>query len=355
MNTMIIKYIAELMYDCECVIIPEFGAFISKESPARLDYAVHRLSPPSKEFVFNAKLKNEDDVLADYLCEKLHITHQKAVMLLHDFAMQSLAKLEVDKEMELEGIGKLYYVNSQIITFVQNDNVNFNGNSFGLGTFSIQPVFRSEIYSELKTEIEERQREKNVPMTVAENAEEMTPHKVTRANYKWYRAAAYSSIVATAMVLLGWGVDANNSKLASWNPLFYSSPNEFVVKHLNEKYNARETYIVDQIKPTEVKLPIASYNPEIVVEHRAKKTIKQEVAKDYYSIIGASFNDMASAERCVEKFKKLGFGNAEVLPERKGRYRVEYEAVAGKEAAVERLEVIKKEYNESAWLLIKKY
>lgn len=354
MNTLIIKCLAELMHDHECVIIPEFGAFISKDRPARLDYAVHRLTPPSKEFVFNAQLVSDDDVFANYLSEKQHVTYQKAASQLHDFAMQCLAKLEVDKELNLEGIGTLYYINSQDVTFVADANVNFNGDAFGLEIFTVQPIYRSETYRQLQTDIEEKQKAKNTPMTVVGEVEETAPHKITRSNYKWYRAAAYSTLVATALVLLGWGADKNGSKLASWNPLFYSSPNEFVVKHLSEKFNARETFIVDGLNSVDVKIPVFEFNPEITLrkfEVEKPKTVGNE---KYYSIIGASLNNVEDAERCAEKFRRSGFENAQVLPEKNGKYRVEYEAVAGKEAAIERLEVIRNTVNESAWLLIKK-
>jgi len=354
MNTLIIKYLAELLHDYECVIIPEFGAFISKENPAHLDYAVHRLTPPSKDFVFNAQLISDDDVFANYLSEKQHVTYQKAVSQLHDFAMQCLAKLEVDKELTLEGIGTLYYIESQNITFVADASVNFNGDAFGLGAFTVQPIYRSETYRVLQSNIEEKQRVKNTPMTVIEEVEAETPHKITRTNYKWYRAAAYSTLVATAMVFLGWGADRNDSKLASWNPLFYSSPNEFVVKHLSEKYNARETFVVDGIKSVDVKLPVFEYNPEIFIRHDENKPIKEVREVKFYSIIGASFDNLEAAENCVVEFQGLGFAEATVLPEKNGKYRVEYEAVAGKEAALARLEVIKKNVNESAWLFIKK-
>lgn len=345
------------MLDHECVIIPEFGAFISKDCSARLDYAVHRLTPPSKEFVFNAQLVSDDDVFTNYLSEKQHITYQKAASQLHDFAMQCLAKLEVDKELSLEGIGTLYYFGNQNITFIPNAELNFNGDAFGLGVFTVQPIYRSETYRELQVTIEEKQRAKNTPMTVIDQVEEVTPHKITRSNYKWYRAAAYSTLVATAMVLLGWGADKNGSNLASWNPLFYSSPNEFVVKHLSEKYNTRETFVVDGLNPVEVKLPVFEFNPEITLNKAEIEKPKTDIVEnqDFYSIIGASLNNVEDAEKCVLNFKKLGFENAMILPVgRNGKYRVEYEAVAGKEAATERLEVIRKTVNESAWLLIKK-
>lgn len=355
MDILIIKYLAELMFERECVIVPEFGAFISKDVPARLDYGVHRLTPPSREFVFNAQLVSDDDVFANYLCVRQHITHDAATSRLHAFAMQCLAKLEVDGELEFDGVGTLHYVDSQNITFTADTAVNFNGDAFGLGMLTVQPIFRSETYRGLKTDIEERQKMKNTPMTVVGEVGAETPHHVTRSNYRWYRAAAYSLLAATVMVLLGWGADRNGSNFASWNPLFYSSPNEFVFKRLSERYDARETLIFGRIEPVEVKLPIYEFVPELSLEERKVEQPEPVANEQCYSIIGASFDRLEDAERCALQFRKAGFENAMVLPvSRNNKYRVEYEAVAGKDAAVERLEMIKATVNESAWLFIKK-
>lgn len=355
MNTLIIKCLAELMHDHECVIIPEFGAFISNGCPARLDYAVHRLTPPTKELAFNAQLVSDDGIFAGYLSERQHITPQQAADELHAFAMQCLAVLEVEKELQLENIGKLYYLNSQTVTFEADANVNFCGESFGLDVFTVQPIYRSETYSEVKTVIEERQRAKNTPMTVVGEAAEEQPHRVTRANYKWYRMAAYSAAVATVLLLLGWGAEKSDSRLAAWNPFFFSSPNEFIAKHLNDKYNERETFIVETLKPVQADLTVLEKDAELVEKAVVFEDVKPLEEVKYYSVIGGSFDNIAAAERCAASFKAMGFEKAEVLPlNKKGNYRVEYEAVAGKDAAMARLEEIRKRYNESAWILVKK-
>lgn len=343
------------MHDCECVIIPEFGAFVSNVCPARLDYAVHRLTPPTKEFAFNAQLVSDDGVFAGYLSERQHITKQEAAEQLHAFAMQCLAVLEVDKELQLEGVGKLYYINSQTITFTADNNVNFCGDSFGLDVFTVQPIYRSETYNVVKTVIEERQKAKNTPVSVSEEAAGDKPHRVTRTNYKWYRMAAYSAVIATALLLLGWGAEKKDSRLAAWNPFFFSSPNEFVAKHLNDKYNARETFIVEPLESVKADMSVLEHKMELVEKTIVFEDVKPLEEVRYYSVIGGSFDNVAAAEKCAAKFKAMGFENAMILPLNKnGNYRVEYEAVAGKEAAMARLETIRDKYNKSAWILIKK-
>jgi hypothetical protein len=348
---MIVKYLSELLFERECVIVPEFGAFISKETPATIDYASHRLTPPSKEVVFNSQLIADDGVLVDYFSVKMDVSHEEAAKMVHDFAMRSLAVLDCNEPLHLEGIGTLERINSKDFTLRLDDDVNLLGDAFGLTSFSVQPIYRSETYQHIATKIAAEQKAKNTAMTV--HGEEK-PHHVNRYNYRWFRAAAYSMMVAMLLVLLGWGADKSDSKIASWNLFFYSSPNEFIAKHLNARFEAMEKINVERIPVTKVSLPTFGAKDINYLQPLDNESLKP-VDPNYYYIIGGSFKNNKDARRCANGFKKQGFDNVEVLQaNKKGNVRVAYEVVMGKEAALKRLEIIKKEYNEAAWLLRKK-
>ena len=349
---MITKYISELLYDHDCVIVPEFGAFISKETPATLDYVNHRLTPPSKELAFNGQLLADDGLLVDYVAKRQKITRNEASKMVHDFAMTSLAVVEASGTLRLDGMGILSRITSRDYVFQLDENLNLFGDAFGLTTFAVQPIYRRETYQSLAEKIEKEQKSKNTIMTLHE--EENTPHRVNRHNYKWFRAAAYSMVIATVLVLLGWGANMSDSNLASWNPLFYSSPNEFIAKHLNGSFEAYEIPDVEILKPVEVAVPICG-KVEVNQIQPLDSELLKPVDDRFYYIIGASLNNEKDAQRYVGRFQKQGFEAATALPKNsKGNVRVAYELVMGKNAAVKRLEIIKKEYNEAAWLLRKK-
>ena len=79
-----------------------------------------------------------------------------------------------------------------------------------------------------------------------------------------------------------------------------------------------------------------------------------QILKSYY-IVGGSFQTEASAEKCLNGIKEQGFENASTLDKNdKGYIRVYYESFADKAEAVVRLNEIKSQYNESAWLLFQK-
>ena len=351
---MIVNCLSELLYDHECVIIPELGAFISKEHPATLDYANHRLNPPSKEVVFNGQLTADDDLFVDYVSYRMSVTREKARRMTHDFAMRSLAILESDETLHLEGVGNLKRVNGNDYVFALDEKQNFLGDAFGLPAFSVQPVYRSETYHHIAMKIAHAHKEKNTSMTVLENEKEKRPRSVNRYNYKWFRAAAYSMTIAMLLVLLGWGADKSDSNYALWNPFFYSSPNEFIARRLDAKMESRVTVANVETLPS-LQWTIPVNNNEVDYIEPLDYELLKPVDVRFYHIIGASLNNDEDAQKCVRRFQKQGFDNAEALPKNKdGNVRVAYELVMGKEAALKRLEIIKKEHNEAAWLLRKK-
>lgn len=345
---MIVKYIRELLLDHECVIVPEFGAFITQETPATLDYVTHLLTPPSKEIVFNGKLITDDGVLINYIADCKGISTTESMKIVHDFAIRSIGVLEASGTLRLDGMGVITRINEKDYDFQLDGNMNLFGDSFGLSTIKVQPIYRKETYQHLAEKIATEQKTKTTLMTLVDEQEER-PHHVNRYNYKWFRAAAYSMIVATVLVFLGWSADKSDSRLASWNPFFYSSPNEFIASHLKtEPVVETPEPIVETVEPVvEVVEP--------VIEPVVEPVVIQPVDDTYYYIIGASLRSDADAQKCVSKFKKAGFSNAEALPMNdKGNIRVSYETVLSRDAALKRLEIIRKEYNEAAWLLRKK-
>lgn len=349
---MIIKCLSELLLDHECVIVPEFGAFITQEMPAMLDYVTGRLTPPSKEVAFNGQIVTDDGLFIGYLAERMGITTTEAAMQVHDFAMHGLAVLEVSGTLRLDGMGVLTRVSDRKYIIQFDDDTNLLGDSFGLTAIKVQPIYRKETYHQLANQIGAEHKAKNTLITVQEETRELQPHHVNSRNYKWFRAAAYSMLIATVLVLLGWGADRHDSNFASWNPFFYSSPNEFIAKHLGETMGSREFEKVDVLES--IKASVIDFDCDVeYIEPLNYQQVKPVDSRIYY-IIGSSLTSKADAQKCVAKFKQQGFNDAVALPSNnKGNIRVAYETVMGYDIARKRLEIIKKDYNEAAWLLRK--
>ena len=62
-------YIQELLYRYNCVVVPEFGAFLTHVKPAFIDRTSHTFYPPSKVLSFNSQLQTNDGLLISYMAE----------------------------------------------------------------------------------------------------------------------------------------------------------------------------------------------------------------------------------------------------------------------------------------------
>ena len=386
---MVTNYLIELLKDNECVIVPEFGAFISKRHSATIDYANHRFIPPYKEVVFNNKLTNNDNILVDFISKKRNITRDESMKFIHDFVNKSAAILDVNSELELEGLGKLRRFGDDCVLSV-NENVNILGDSFGLTDFSIQPIFRTETYQIIKEQIVVEQKAKNTEYSLAVESVEDNSQVASRRKPYLLKAFSYTIIVFLIFFAINWTTDNSESNLASWNPFLYSSPNEFLIRNMEcskeKKVEVVEIFDLQDDKIEEELFVVESEDLETVESSVAEElenievvglqgdevqdeldvlesenlniteteNIKDMVTSNYF-IIGGSFQTVESAEKCLGDLKKQGFENASLLEKNdKGYIRVSYESFAEKADALVRLEVIKNDYNKSAWLLFQK-
>ena len=385
---MIINYLIELLKDNECVIVPEFGAFISKRHSATIDYANHRFMPPYKELVFNNKLTNNDDLLLDYIMQKENISKDEALVKIQNFVNQSAAILDVNFELEMEGLGKLRKFHDDYVFETQKD-VNILGDAFGLTSFNYQPIFRTETYQVIKEKIVVEQKQKNTEYSIAiDSVEEVSSETPTRRKPNLFKTFAYTTLAFLLIFVINWTTDKSDSQLASWNPFLYSSPNEYFINILSsnevmeecsdevterveiaeilevseEIETTEDTVEVEAIEITEetevTELPefLNSSNPQILrsSDPEILNSSVPQFLNSYY-IVGGSFQTEESAEKCVNSLRKQGFENASSLEKNnKGNIRVYYESFAEKDEALIRLDEIKRNYNESAWLLFQK-
>ena len=389
---MIINYLIELLKDNECVIVPEFGAFISQRRSATIDYANHRFMPPYKELVFNNKLTNGDDLLLNYIMQKENITKDEAIEKIQKFVNQSAAILDVNFELELEGLGKLRNFAGDYV-FETNKEINILGDAFGLTSFNYQPIFRTETYQVIKEKIVIEQKQKNTEYSIAiDSVEEVSSETPKTRKPNLFKTFAYTTLAFLLIFLINWTTEKSDSQLASWNPFLYSSPNEFFIKVLEGQEVEEVLEVLEGIEGIE-EIEVAEVTEEIEVAKVTEMTEEVEVTEvteeiettevteeaeeteipqilnssdpqihnsdpqilNSYYIVGGSFQTEESAEKCVNIMRNQGFENASSLEKNnKGNIRVYYESFAEKADALIRLDEIKRDYNESAWLLFQK-
>lgn len=137
----IAKYIGDLIYDYECVVIPGLGGFISTEKSASVDPLTNKFTPPSKDVHFNIHLKANDGLLINYVARNEGISFKNAKQRVDKFILICHQALKDGKRINFSKIGYIYFDNQQNVVFKQDKTINYNANAFGLSSF-VSPAIR---------------------------------------------------------------------------------------------------------------------------------------------------------------------------------------------------------------------
>ena len=370
-NIMIINCLVESLRENECVVVPEFGAFITQTQSASLNYITNRFTPPHKEIVFNSNITADDDAFTRKYAETKNISLEAASKEIHDFAMQTLARVEAGDKVEMKGLGILSSVNGQII-FKAEDTNDLLDEAFGLKSFTAQPILRLH-YEKREEQKEEKKSSEKEPIVIA-------PFKITIAeedevtikhNFSWVRSIAATAATALILFVLAWHTDRTSPNLASAIPFFYSSPNEYICQVMEKDTETAQTPVVSENseevtepkvetvceQETENKLSEENNEIEATLENNAAEVVEEVVPhiENHYFIIGASCATEAKAASIRESMISKGFSTSVIMfSEKRNTWRVTYEGHPTKEEAMPRLEAIRAEYDETAWLLFQK-
>ena len=74
-------YINDLLYRYDCVIVPDFGGFVTNRIGAKVNNYTHTFTPPKKQITFNKLLKHNDGLLANYIASAENISFERLLQL----------------------------------------------------------------------------------------------------------------------------------------------------------------------------------------------------------------------------------------------------------------------------------
>lgn len=139
------KYINELLYLHDCVILPGFGGFVANYKSAQIDEASNSFVPPSKNISFNRNLVQNDGLLINKLVDKMGVSYIDAEKTVNFFAEDLNVKIQRGDKVNFVGLGDFYRDSQYNLQFEPNLTSNFLVDSFGLRSFSFSPVLEKRI------------------------------------------------------------------------------------------------------------------------------------------------------------------------------------------------------------------
>ena len=360
------KYISELLYDHDCVIIPGFGGFVANYHSARINTLQNSFHPPYKKILFNKELKTNDGLLASHIAISEKIPYELVLKLIEDFSLEITNKLEAGEKIVLENIGELYLDDEINIQFKQDYKINYLNDSFGLGVF-ISPPVQGNIKSSI-TISEKHQLPRKQPVGV-NKALQSAAHwssdiaaailfiGLIMLNFNSFEdfASSQTSLIPHFRIINKQNPSAEKSK-ESASLKDQSIPNSQIDENItdavieDESLESNLTY--EAPKTTSENL---SWQPEaqpLAETEKEPLVVNTEVATQrMYYLIAGSFEKTENADNLINMFAKEGYTPKIIGQADNGFYRVSIAAFFRKEDAIEELAKVREKYNPSIWLL----
>lgn len=409
------KYISELLFEKDFVVLPEFGNFSTKYVPARFVPESKKVEKPSKVVAFSNMKKDDDNVLSDYIAKNEKITPEKAKSFISAFVKKMNDTLKSGKSVELESIGKFSPGVGENINFEPDKSINYLSESAGLDSIK-EPDKKPGEASEPKATKEEKKpssmkepdkkdqatkttsessttskEEKKEPeKTKPETAK--TPEKTEHVNetktqdipkkeekplstgvgieresedkeeprlspgMKWVAFVVIPLLVIIIVI-------AFNYKYLVDDPAVPEKESVSFVDRIKGIFTDAESPEMPAIDEVEEVDPIVSEDEEVSADQDSipdpkmaePKVVEQphEPVDGAYHIIVGSFMEEHNAEILLENLRNEGASASMFGRSRDGHFRVSYGAYGTLQEAENELHAVKQRVGDNAWILKK--
>ena len=319
------KYIRELLFFYDCVIIPDFGGFVANYHPAEINKTQNSFRPPKKDILFNKNLIYNDGLLINHIASSVKINYSEAKNITYEYVQTIVYNLETGENVIFDGIGIFYYDKTQNLLFEPELSTNYLIDSFGLSSFQF-PAINNDFHKKIETQFNNKGAIKKV------------------VNNRTFKRILISTPIIAALVIIPLKTDLlknTNINFSSFNPVNKIAQETITTNNpqqqvkisnvLDESTNKRNALFYGENKETKI--------PQKVIS-----------IKKYYLIVG-SFKNLLNAKNLKQQLIKEGF-NPEIL-NNNTQYRVSIEHFDNKNAALKKLFKLRNQDNKAVWLLTK--
>ena len=285
------NHIFSLLHEHDCVIVPNFGAFVARIVSAKISSDGSKIFPPNKEITFNKSLVKNDGLLINKVSSTENISYELADEKLKNWVIKSHKKIKKHGFIEIKNIGSIELENEKYI-FTRSQNSIFLKSSFGLNSIDSVQLKRTQ----------------------------------RSANNSYLK---YAAILIIFLSLTGIFTKSYLDSVSEFNEESYALANLEIEKKIQ-----KATFNINTSLPV-VKLPI-----------------KKQYGN--FHIIAGSFMLEENSIKMIAELKSKGFVEArKVGVNRFGLLQVAYNSYDTVEDARLALSEIRLEHDINAWLLIK--
>ncbi len=404
------KYISELLFEKDFVILPGFGEFSTKYIPARFVPELKKVEKPSKVISFGDKRKTDDGVLSSYIAKQENIDHEKAKSFINAFVKEMNETLQAGKSVELENVGKFSPGVGGSITFEPDKSINYLKDSLGMGSAkepekkpaaTTKPTAEKPEDKPAEKKPEDKPAEKETPKEPAAKAQpadtpkpeakkpeppkpeekkepvdtekkpgitpkdEQKPKQAEPAKkeeildeeekpklspaVKWVAFVAIPLLVIIIIVAFNF-----NYIIGDKDPVTDTDKDRisFVDRIRGIFVDIDEPVEPTPVPEVEVEEEVIEPDPTEIEPDVTRPPHEPEPGRTVYHIVVGSFIEKHNAEIFAEDLQKQGATRASVFEQaRTGHYRVSYGFYYSMREAESELERVKQNVNQNAWIL----
>ena len=137
------EHISQLLFQHDCVIVPNFGAFISNTANVAFDEKTNTFISPRKELSFNTTLTKSDGVLVNKIVEDEPMSFENAQTFLNEQVYFWQEHLKNGKVLTLQNIGSLQFNDAGKIDFKPENAQNYFIAAYGLSNLQANYILDS--------------------------------------------------------------------------------------------------------------------------------------------------------------------------------------------------------------------
>ncbi len=295
----IFKDVAKLLHSNDCVIVPNFGAFVLKSKSAYIKK--NEFFPPSKYVSFNAMLKDNDGLLAKHISGEKNISYKKSLKLISEEVISFKESLSKDLIIDTESLGIFELKEKETLVFNPDFSINFDNKVFGLKSFVREPLL---------IKISEESKKNN---------------QFSSSVLLKYAAIAIAIFGFSYFGYFNYNDYLNNEKLKN-----IAIAQEKILENVQSA-----TFNLGELPPINI-------------------NVTAPIVKDnsvYYSVIAGAFRSKGNAEKHLNTLIGKGYQASYTSINPKGLYRVAYARLKTRKEAADLISKIKTS-GADAWLLI---
>ena len=272
-------FLEHLLYEHECVIIPNFGGFVVNAQGFSFNEKEGKIYPKKKCVAFNEKLKTDDRFISTEWSKNKSISEKEASLEIASISKELKSQLISQGELTIGALGSFTLIQENRISFSPNPDFNADLDVFGLFPVGLG---HSSVLKEKKPEL--------IAAPIAEDLPEITPDEIKPVQLtKSIYAYAFIAFILGGLGAFFLTAPATNQSQSSLNPIKIEKKAITVVAAVP---------VVDTLKI--IPAPV-------VVE------TKEDVKSDVIYLVAASFQSLAQAEKSLKEFKSRGFDQAEII------------------------------------------